>query len=209
MVSTYATANGERANITLPDGSTVALNVASRLDVPVDYAAGNHTVHLFGEALFTVTHHGATPLTVISGMATVRVLGTSFAVRHYATDTTATVAVRDGKVMVGNVVLTAARMIDVGPLGTTAVRPAAASRFSFASGVLTIDSMPVAQAVPEFDRWYGVDIRFGDPSLRRVQIEGKFPAGSVSDLTEFLQYMLNARVVRDGRTLTLYPNTSS
>ena len=52
-VSTYTTLSGERANIMLPDGSTVALNVASRLEVPVDYAAGNHTLHLVGEALFT------------------------------------------------------------------------------------------------------------------------------------------------------------
>ncbi|HXC24614.1 MAG TPA: FecR domain-containing protein, partial [Gemmatimonadaceae bacterium] len=53
----YATGNGERATITLPDGGTVALNVASRLEVPADYMADNHTVRLVGQGLFTVSHH--------------------------------------------------------------------------------------------------------------------------------------------------------
>ena len=203
-VSTYATANGERANITLPDGSTVALNVASRLDVPVDYAAGNHTVRLQGQALFTVTHHEGTPLTVIAGTTTARVLGTNFSVRHYSTDATSTVAVRDGKVAVGTVVLTASQLIEVGPRGVTSLRPADASQFSFAAGVLTIDSMPVMQAVPELNRWYAADIRFGDPSLEHGRIDGKFAAGSLSDLAEYLEFLLDARVVRHGRTLTLY-----
>ena len=48
-VLTYSTGDGQRANITLPDGGMVALNVASRLEVPMDYMAGNHTVQILGE----------------------------------------------------------------------------------------------------------------------------------------------------------------
>ena len=43
-VSMYVTDQGERANIVLPDGNTVALNVASRLEVPADYLAGDHAL---------------------------------------------------------------------------------------------------------------------------------------------------------------------
>ena len=203
-VSTYTTLNGERANITLPDGSTVALNVASRLEVPVDYAAGNHTMHLMGEALFTVMHHEGMPVTVIAGATTARVLGTSFAVRHYATDTTTVVAVRDGKVAVGNVVVTAARLVEVAPHGAQRLRSADPAQFGFTTGVLKLSSMPLSRAVTELDRWYAADIRLGDTSFAKIPIKGKFLAGSLSQLAEILAFQLDARVVRDGRVLTLY-----
>ena len=207
--SKYATRNSERANIILPDGSTVALGVASQLDVPTDYASGNRTVHLRGEALFTVTHHYRAPFVVVAGSTSARVLGTSFMVRHYATDTTTLVAVREGRVIVGGKTLAAAQAVNVGSQGRMLFQPAATSQFDFAIGVLKLDSMPLSQAIVELDRWYAVDIRLGDPSLARVAIEGKFAAGSLSDLKSILTVMLNARIVRDGRVLTLYPQTKS
>ena len=208
-MSTYATTNGERANITLPDGSTVMLNVASRLEVPADYATGHRTVRLTGEALFTVYHREKAPFTVVAGGTAARVLGTSFVVRHYATDTTTAVAVRDGKVAVQggaiqSVVLTASRYIEIGSRGAARLGEGDRSLFDFAAGVLTIHSTPLMQAIPELNRWYAADVQLGDPSFARVPIEGKFTAGSLSDLANVLGLMLHARVVRNGRVLTLY-----
>lgn len=181
------------------------LGVASRLNVPADYASGHHTVSLTGEAVFNVSRHGQSPFTVVAGSTTARVLGTSFAVRHYTTDTTVTVAVREGKVAVNDQVVAASRFIAVGPRGMTHVGSGDASQFGFATGVLTIDSMPLSRAIVELDRWYAADIRLGDASLARAPIVGKFTAGSLSDLTEYLQFLLDARVVRDGHIITLYP----
>lgn len=203
---TYTTGNGERAKITLPDGSTVSLNVASRLDVPADYAAGNRTVRLTGEALFTVSHQAQTGFAVIAGGVPVRVLGTSFMTRHYATDTATTVAVQTGKVGVRSVVVTAAQQVAVGPAGMIGtVRPADASQFSFAAGVLTLKSVPFPEAIQELDRWYDADIRLGDPSLRTQRVTGECAAGSLADLTNILELTFNVRVVRNGRVLTLFP----
>lgn len=202
---TYATGNGERATITLPDGGTVALNVASRLEVPMDYMAGDRTVRLMGEALFTVPHRAGAPFSVTAGAATARVLGTSFIVRHYASDTSSLIAVRDGKVAVGPVVLTANRLAEVGSAG--ALHPGAAdpSLFSFATGVLTLNGLPLSQAVVELNRWYDADIRLGDSTLAKQYVKGKFAAGSLGDLAEILELAFDVRVVRDGRVLTLYP----
>ena len=203
-VSTYATANGQRATITLLDGTTVVLNVASRLDVPKDYAAGNHTVYLSGEALFTVSHHDEKPFTVVAGTTITKVLGTTFVVRRYGTDTAVTVAVRDGRVAVGPTVVTAARLVEVGHTGRAHLGVATPSLFSFATGVLALDSMPLSAAIPELDRWYDAQIRLGDRALETKPIEGNIPAGSLADLTAILE-LTDIRVVRDGRVLTLYP----
>lgn len=201
----YSTANGQRANVTLPDGSVVSLNVASRLDVPTDYMRGHRTLYLRGEALFAITHHDRVPLTIVAGHTTTTVLGTRFVVRHYATDSSVRVAVHDGKVSVHSVVLTANEEATVGATGQVRVQAAPAARFTFASGVLTLEDMPLSAGIVELSRWYDADIRLGDASLAAQRIKGKFAAGSLADLTAILEWTFNVRVVRSGRVLTLYP----
>jgi transmembrane sensor len=203
--STYTTANGERATITLPDGSTVTLNVGSQLHVPANFATGNRTVQLAGEAFFTVNSHAGSPFTVIAGPSTTRVLGTQFVVRYYVTDTSATVAVREGKVMVQSSVLTGAQQIQVGKFGVAhSVEPASPHQFTFAAGILTLPPMSMADAIAELNRWYNTDIQLADASLRNERISGQFPAGSISDLSAHLEWLFNVRVVREGRILTLH-----
>jgi transmembrane sensor len=205
LMLTYTTNNGQRANITLTDGTTIALNVASRLQVPANYPAGNHVLRLDGEALFTVVHHGAHPLTVIAGNATTRVLGTRFVVRHYTTDTATTVVVHDGRVGVHEHVVAANQQAIVQRNGAVRIRPATPAQFSFATGVLTLNDMPLTAAIPELNRWYDADIRLGDPSLANRQITVECAVGSLADLAGILKLMFNGRVVRSGRVLTLYP----
>jgi ferric-dicitrate binding protein FerR (iron transport regulator) len=202
--STYTTANAERATITLPDGSTILLNVGSRVQVPTNYSAKNRTVKLSGEALFTVKPLSGAPFTVVAGPSTTRVLGTSFVVRHYETDTAAIVAVREGKVAVGELVLTAAQATTVTKFGTTGIVPADTKQFGFANGVLEFDYRLFPEAIPELNRWYNADIRLGDSTLVTKKIVGVFKAGSLTDLISVLELTFGVRVVRDGNVLTLY-----
>jgi transmembrane sensor len=205
--SVYTTAHGQRATITLPDGSIAKLNVGSRLVVPDDYAAGNRNVTLSGEALFTVTHHTKKPFTVLAGSSRTQVLGTTFVVRHYEGDSTATVAVQDGKVAVQSVIVTAAQSVEVGPSGIPRVGTADMGQFTFASGVLTLGMMSLEDAIPALNRWYDADIRLGSHTLASQNIKGRFKAGSIAELAEILEWSFNVRVVRDGNTITLYPRS--
>jgi ferric-dicitrate binding protein FerR (iron transport regulator) len=200
----YTTNSGQRANITLPDGSTVALNVASRLEVPTDYLDGNRHLRLTGEALFTVLHHTGSVFTVTSGATTANVLGTSFFVRHYPHDSGTVVAVRNGKVGVRSLVLTEGQQSEITAQGTTPVHAIAPSQFTFVSGVLTLADMPLRDAVVELSRWYDLDIRLGDPTLGTQSVGGGFAAGAQSDMIEVFEKVLDLRVVRDGRTITLF-----
>lgn len=203
-VTVYTTAQGERANITLPDGSTVALNVASRLEVPTDYTAGDRTLRLAGEAFFTVQHHNRAPFTVISGAVATRVLGTSFLVRHYAADTVTEVAVRDGRVTVHSAVVSGGQHVWVAQHAMSRPGPVAATRFSFVTGVLYLDGVTLRDAVPDLNRWYNVDVRFGDAAAATRRISSGFAAGSSHELEEFLTWTMHLRVVRHGRVLTLF-----
>ena len=203
-ISTYATANGERASITLLDGTTVALGVASRVDVPSDFAT-NHIVYLTGEGLFTVSHHAGAPFTVVAGATSAHVLGTSFVVRHYPSDTNTTVAVSTGKVVVGSTVVSAQQFVEVRRHTVPEIHHADPSMFSFATGVLVMNVTPLSDAIPELDRWFDVDIRLGDPVLAKERIAGRFTTGSLAELTQLFEMAYDVRVVRTGRVITLFP----
>jgi ferric-dicitrate binding protein FerR (iron transport regulator) len=200
----YMTAPGERATVRLTDGSVVVLNVASRLEVPANYGRERRMVHLDGEGLFTVVHQNHTPFTVTAGSSTTRVLGTTFAVRHYATDTTTRIAVRDGKVAVDSTIISAAQQLTMSSSGGGRLQAADPTVFAFATGKLVLERMFLKAAVPELDRWYNADIRFADSTIGHSQIEGSFLGGSPADLREQLSWSLGFRVVRDGRVLTIY-----
>jgi transmembrane sensor len=213
---TYTTGMGQRATIALPDGSRVMLNVASRLDVPSDFAAGNHVLHLDGEASFAVTHHERMPLTVVANGITTRVLGTNFVVRHYDSDVATTVAVRDGRVSVDRaghtdafgparpVVLAAGDQIHVDAVGAAQIGAMDPQAFAFENGVLSLTQVSLRDAIPELNRWYDADVRLADPSLGGLVLTSRLSAGSAAELVRVLELTFDVRVERDNRVLTVY-----
>ncbi len=203
-VSTYTTGNGERATIKLPDGSTVVLNVASRLEVPIDYLEGHRALRLEGEARFSVVAQSDAPFTVESGKTVTRVLGTRFVVRHYETDPSTMVAVHDGKVAVNGAVLTGAQRAEIFANGETIVSRVTDMDNTFADGVLILRGALLSDAITDLNRWYDVDVRIVDSSLATRRLDAKLDAGSPSDLQTILELTFGVRVVRDGRVLSLY-----
>ena len=180
------TGNAERANVTLPDGRTVALKVASRLEeCRRDYiSVGNHhRCDCWVRRVFTSAQNAGFPFAVVADPVTMRALGATFRVRHYAADSVDTIAVRDGKVMVQStgvpsVMLTAAQQLAIGQAGPTGVQEADFDQFNFETRVLTLKGVLFPAAIAELDRWYNVDIRLGDEALKTQHITGVFAAGS-------------------------------
>ncbi len=203
--SIYATGNGERATVTLPDGSIVLLNVASRLEVPSDFAHGNRIISLSGEAFFTAKHSEGSPFTVLTSLSSTRVLGTGFTVRQYPTDSLAIVSVREGKVSVGSTILTAGYEAELYRSGVQLSQLTKANRFAFAEGVLFIESRSLTDAIPDLNRWFNVDIRLADSSLESRRVTGSFEIGSITDLMWILETTYGVRATRNGRVVTLYP----
>ncbi len=200
----YMTAPGEQATVRLPDGSLARLNVATRLEVPADYDRGNRTLRLEGEALFTTEHKTGSPFTVIAGPSATRVLGTTFSIRYYATDTAASVAVGDGKVSVRSMVLVAGQRVLVTAQNVREVNTTP-NDITFAYSKLVLNDVSLLSAIRELNRWYGADIQVGDSSLNNKRVFGVFPIGSITDLATMLEWTFHLRVVRDGSMLTLYP----
>lgn len=77
---------GERASVTLPDGTKVYLNAKSTLTYPASFSIKERTVHLTGEAYFEVKHDASAPFIVKTAEVRIKVLGTTFNLYAYPDD---------------------------------------------------------------------------------------------------------------------------
>lgn len=172
---TFATANRERAELRLSDGTRIHLAPASRLRVAADYGEGRRDVYLEGEGYFEVEHDARRPFTVYAGKGVARDLGTRFAVRSYAEDRAVQVVVRSGSVAMSNVGRLSAG--DVGRLaddGTTSLTRGVAvdSLLAWLDGRLVFRDASLSTVLVELRRWHDVDVRLADRSLGSLPFTG-------------------------------------
>ncbi|NID12098.1 FecR family protein [Fibrivirga algicola] len=90
----------KRKVINLPDGSIVTLEPGSQLLVSTSFGQKNREVTLIGEGFFEVAKNPTQPFLVNTGKIVTRVVGTSFTIKAYDTDSNISVSVRTGKVRV-------------------------------------------------------------------------------------------------------------
>jgi transmembrane sensor len=103
---------GLRKWIKLPDGTSVQLNVDSKLDYPETFdGKTNREVTLSGEAYFDVKRDVEHPFVIHTANLKTTVLGTAFNISAYPSAKTITVTVTRGKVMVQDASKTLAVLI--------------------------------------------------------------------------------------------------
>jgi ferric-dicitrate binding protein FerR (iron transport regulator) len=92
---------GQRARITLPDGTTAWLNAGSTLKYPSVFQK-ERRVSLSGEAYFDVAKNEKAPFIVSTDIIDIKALGTSFNVFSYPKSSTQNIILLDGKIKVYN-----------------------------------------------------------------------------------------------------------
>ncbi len=211
------TVRGQRAEIQLPDGTVVLLGPDTRLRYTEDLTGGNRMVDLQGEALFTVTHSVKTPFIVRTKELTVRVLGTTFAVRRYSDDTVASVIVLDGRVAVSSdntewrfpsTALNANDRAQVMPDGLIVRDQNVDARklISWTVGQLDFTGIPFHVVVTDVARLYDLDLDVTVKRLRERRITGAInDSQSPSDVLNMLADMVGARIERHGKIFTFVP----
>jgi len=204
----YATATGERATVTLRDGSRITLAPHSWLGVASGFGAGQRIVSLRGEALFDVVGASQTPFLVRTGSVTTQVLGTTFDVRHYEGDRAVRVAVHSGRVRIATVASAAghARAATVAAgmmaLATDSSVEAtlddnAAQFGAWANGQLVFRDALLSDVLATLTRWYGYRFRLADSTLAhdnltmRVRVDS--PNDAIATLTKLLGVTLTMR----------------
>jgi transmembrane sensor len=203
---TFATANRERAELRLSDGTRIRLAPASRVEVAADYGDQQRVVHLEGQGYFEVKHDTTRPFTVYAGAATARDLGTDFAVRSYAEDRAVQVVVRTGAVDMSGVGRLAAG--DVGRLGsdgTTSLTRGVAvdSLLTWLDGRLAFHDAPLSTVLAELRRWHDADVRLADPKLGTLPFTGVLTDASLPSSITLVAATLGLLVRHTGDRFTL------
>jgi len=162
---------GQRATTTLGDGSRVTLGADSRLLLPTQFGTEMRAVKLEGAAAFTVAGAAEQPFHVRAGNAAITATGTLFDVRAYPAEPAVTVRVREGQVTVRvgeeSQTLTAGRALVVAKDGGTREPSAAAleEAVGWVDGRLAFAGRPLREVLPEFKRWYGINLAVSDSAL--------------------------------------------
>lgn len=194
----YATALGERRQVTLADGSTLDLN--GRTHVSVVFSEGRRLVRLeAGEALFSVMPDKARPFVVEAGPGRVTVTGTRFNVRHGADDMR--VAVESGTVLVAGGQGAASRPLlagdgvrvaadgKVGPVQRVDIAAITAWR----QGKLIFNDVPLAEVVEEVSRYRDKPLRVA-PEVANLRFSSVFRADDTNALLVALPRILPVKV---------------
>jgi len=192
---------------------------ATRIVVKTFTPGAGMQITMTGQALFTVQHQSGVPVTVQTDDAVARVLGTTFFVRHYATDRATQIAVIDGRVAMqqihGRSSATHAVVLAAPTLGTTndstgvTVRPIPATdRYTvWTAGTLIFDETPVRDILADVARAYGVDIHLADSTLaaHRLTWAVQTTHRTADDAIGDLSILLNLRVRHNKNVFTLGP----
>ena len=211
----YATAPGQRAEVSLRDGSRVLLSVDTRLRVPRDYGVRTRAVELDGEAYFVVRHDARRPLLVRTRHGIAEDLGTEFGVRAYAQDDDVQVIVRVGSVAMRRVHASGPALLTLGP-GDRGVLDARGQAtltsdvrldidLSWTTGRLVFDDAPLGVVIPQLERWYDLDIELSDAALGAERVTIVLTTESPDEALSAVAKVLHLRVVRTDRSVRLVP----
>jgi transmembrane sensor len=214
----YTTAVGERDSLRLPDGTRVLLGPGSRLAVDQGYGSAHREVGLRGEAYFDVQHGGAHPFTVRAGNATVRDVGTAFAVHSDPGDgvrvvvTSGAVVVKDGSAPADSGVML--RQGDRGILhagGRVVAERGTATEedLAWTRGQLVFRDAPLAQVSADLRRWYGIELRAADSTIADKHVTTTFEGEPPQRVLEVLALILGADVEVHGDTALLRARRTS
>lgn len=181
----FSTGLGEVRRVPLGDGSAVAINTASAVEVA--FRRTQRTVRLReGEAWFQVAHDVQRPFVVEAGSVRVRAVGTAFSVRRRANG--ADVLVTEGVVEVwaeGATRPPARLKAGQGAFvdATAVVRPALAGpeavdrKLEWRYGKIDLAGETLGEAVADFNRYNDRKLVITDPGIASERLYGAFNTG--------------------------------
>jgi len=197
--------------IRLDDNSTVVLQPKSELRYPEKFTAAKREVSLKGEAFFQVTKNAKKPFIVLTKELVTEVLGTSFTVRSFEKDKSASVSVKTGRVSVhtkqeeqsvirsdaqasSGVILTPNQQVvfkkDLLHLVKTVVTNPIRLPETPAP-VLLFDEAPVKQVFQTLEKEYGIEIIYNSETLSAC-----FLTANLSGLSLYEQMDLICKIIK-------------
>lgn len=196
---TKATLPGQKiTKHTLPDGTIISLNAASKVTYPEKFIGDKREVNLEGEAFFDVKRDESKPFLINAQGSVTKVLGTSFNINAYPGENNVEIAVMSGKVAVfpwpGEGNQEDQEMLLLSPNEKAVLKPETHQVAKSAADLETIASWkknllifrndPFEVVAKKLERWYGVQFVIQTNETPQGKWNGRFQSNS-------LEYVLN------------------
>lgn len=170
---------GQRARLTLPDGSSVWLNAGSRLIYPSVFGK-ERRVSLSGEGFFQVAKNEEAPFIVSTHSMDVKALGTQFNVFSYPTAGYTSVYLLEGSVKAyfpdvesSGLVLASSQYL-VEKAGKITLEVADQDNLLWRDGIYSFKKQRLEEILKKLELYYDVDIVIESPEIRNYEYTGKF-----------------------------------
>lgn len=171
---------GQRAELTLTDGTKVWLNALTTLTFPNKFTLNNREVYLDGEAYFNVEHDAEKPFTVKTDKYLVNVLGTEFNITAYMKRNLFETSLLNGSVEVVSRMDNQKIILDPGEraylkdnkLVVSAIRNY--DHFLWTKGILSFDHERMDDIFDKLQLYYDVEIRNDNQKINEMRYTGKF-----------------------------------
>lgn len=212
---------GMRRQIDLPDGTRVWLNAGSELRYPAAFSGTLREVFLEGEAFFDVVDNASRPFVVHAAGLDIKVLGTSFNVRSYASESVVETTLIEGKVSIASSGSDSLQHVTLLPnqkasyrkdLRTIALGEVedAGDYTGWKNGWMIFDDKPFSYIKETLERWYDVEIVMEDERSLTCTFSGKFKDKTLQEVldifknTEAINYRIDGDQVFISGRLCLY-----
>jgi len=204
---------GQKANITLPDGSKAWLNSQSKLTYSADYNLKKRELQLDGEAYFEVAHNPQKPFIVKSSDICVEALGTAFGVKAYEEDNLISSILMRGKVRIttpdGESVLVPNErvMYDKATNKTTQSRVTNATDFTgWIHNELRFENESLEEIAKNIQRIYNVEIVFATENIKNQRYTGTVNNNSLESVLNIITLTSPLSFQIKNQKVTLYEN---
>lgn len=173
----YRTANGQRLQVTLPDGSQLALGSSSAIDM--DYSDEHRRITLLAGRIYVdVKTDTARPFEIIAGAVQARALGTRYAVAKQKDGVEVSVAEGRVAVVTDDTRFTLTRgqlaMLENSDQSILKQTIPADNVAAWRRGLLIVEHKKIADVLARLDKYFPGSILITDPTLAQRQISGVF-----------------------------------
>lgn len=185
---------GQRANLTLSDGTNVWLNACSELAYPASFTEESRSVSLKGEAYFDVSKDAEHPFIVQTNQCDIKVLGTKFNVQADESDCEFSAALLEGSIELTNKMNPGSSILLApmqkaewtgGKMVVDSIRNL--DNYRWKEGLICFEDIRFADLMKRFEKTYDIRIVIRNKSLHDYKCSGKC---RVSDGVDFILQVL-------------------
>lgn len=196
---------GQRAQLTLQDGTEVWLNAQSTLKYPSHFSRKNREVEIIGEAFFDVAEDTKRPFIVSTQNIEMKVLGTQFNVYSYSEAGYIQTDLVEGSLMVygkktpqTNYMLKPYEQITIKDEQITIGQIESVDHFLWKEGIYTFHNERLLDIIEKLQLYYDVKIIVEDPGIFNVRYTGKFrQRDGIDEILKIIQKIQKFNIEKD------------